>query len=162
VIADSLHAIVEEGEVAALMNKAREATKDLSQLDRVLGKAFREANPSEAVLYQQINSFNATDRSNLVGTYAENKYTAQQLAAVGVPTMFVAGQDDILFPIDAIRAVQEQVEGSFIVEFDACGHSAFFEKPIEFNDTVLSFLQMCGLEPVSDKALSNSAGYEKV
>jgi hypothetical protein len=57
--------------------------------------------------------------------------------------------------------VQAQVTDSFIVEFDHCGHSAFFEKPIEFNDSLLSFLQMAGLEPRSDKALINSSGYVK-
>jgi len=112
-------------------------------------------------VYQQLNSFNNTDRSDLVGQYANEKVSPEQLAAINVPIMFLAGQDDILFPIEAIRLVQEQVEGSFIVEFDNCGHSAFFEKPIEFNDSLLSFFQMAGLDPLSDKALSNSSGYVK-
>lgn len=162
VIADSLHAIEESGEVVTLMDKARTVTKDLSQLERVLGESFKRDNPIETVLYQQINSFNDTDRSNLTGAYANTSYTTSQLADLEGPILFVAGQEDILFPIEAIRLVQQKVEGSFIVELDACGHSAFFEKPVEFNDTVLSFLQLCGLEPTSDKALSNSAGYEKI
>lgn len=161
VIADSLHALVESDDVEKLMNNAREATANLSQLARVLGKNFYDENPEAALLYQQLNSFNNTERSNLVGEYADEKVSTEQLAAINVPIMFLAGQDDILFPIEAIRLVQEQVEDSFIVEFDNCGHSAFFEKPIEFNDSLLSFLQMAGLAPISDKALSNSSGYVK-
>jgi len=161
VIADSLHGLVESDDVADLMNSARAKTANLSQLARVLGKSYYDENPEAALLYQQLNSFNNTDRSNLVGQYAETKVTAQALAAISAPIMFLAGQDDILFPIEAIRLVQEQVTDSFIVEFDNCGHSAFFEKPIEFNDSLLSFFQMAGLTPLSDRALSNASGYVK-
>lgn len=161
VIADSLHGLVESDDVAILMNTARENTADLSQLQRVLGKSYYDENPQAALLYQQLNSFNNTERSNLVGQYAKKKVSPAELAAIQVPIMFLAGQDDIVFPIEAIRLVQEQVTDSFIVEFDHCGHSAFFEKPIEFNDSLLSFLQMAGLEPLSDKALSNASGYVK-
>jgi len=161
VIADSLHGLVESDEVTVVMDAVRKNTKNLNQLERVLGKEFQDNNPDEAILYQQINSFNNTNRSNLIGVYADEKVTSEQLAALNIPVMFLAGQDDILFPIDAIRLVQEQVEGSFIVEFDNCGHSAFFEKPIEFNDSLSSFLAMVGFEPANGSVLSNSAGYEK-
>jgi len=161
IIADSLHGLVESDEVAKIMDESRSQTKNLSQIDRVLGKSFAIKNPDQAVLYQQINSFNKTERSNLVGQYADTKFTPEQLANTHVPVMFVAGQDDILFPIDAIRLVQEQVAGSFIVEFDDCGHSAFYEKPTEFNDTALTFLQMAGLKPLKKSVHSNSAGYQK-
>lgn len=163
IIADSLHGLVESSDVSSLMDSARAQTKDLSQLERVLGQAYKLAQPDGACLYQAINSFNQTDRSNLVGSYGSALVSpealAEQMAQVGAPVMFLAGQDDILFPIEAIRLVQEQMAGSFLVEFDACGHSAFYEKPVEFNDSVLSFMQMAGLEPVTDAALSNSAGY---
>ncbi|WP_076414527.1 alpha/beta fold hydrolase [Shewanella sp. UCD-KL12] len=162
IIADSLHGLVESGEVKNIMDQARENTANMSQIERVLGNNFAQNNPGEAILYQQLNSFNCTDRSNLTGVYAMDKFTAEQLAQTGVLTMFLAGQDDILFPIEAIRLVQEQVEGSFIVEFDDCGHSAFFEKPTDFNDSVLSFLQMAGLAPTSGSVHSNSAGYASV
>ena len=159
VIADSLHGLVESDDVKCLMDKARADTKNLTQITRVLGKKYVDESPESAFLYQQLNSFNSVDRRTLVGKYASEKIAAEQLSAINVPIMFLAGQDDILFPIEAIRLMQVQVDNSFIVEFDNCGHSAFFEKPVEFNDSLLSFLQMAGLEPKSDKALSNSSGY---
>lgn len=159
VIADSLHGLTETDDIANIMNEARQATKNLSQLERVLGAAFRTENTAETVLYQQINSFNATDKSNLQGVYSEQKLTPLQLSGLNVPVMFIAGQDDILFPIDAIRLMQEQVHGSFIVEFDHCGHSAFYERAQEFNDSVLTFLQIAGLNPGSNSVHSNASGY---
>ncbi|GGD61163.1 alpha/beta fold hydrolase [Lacimicrobium alkaliphilum] len=158
-IADSLHGLEENAQVAEIMDKARAETAQLSQLDRVLGAAFKQQNPQLAMLYSQISSFNHTDKSNLTGQYADNKVSPQQLGKHDFPILFVAGQDDILFPIEAIRMVQEQVPDSFIVEFDHCGHSAFFEKPVEFNDSLLSFLQMAELAPLNQSVHSNSAGY---
>lgn len=162
VIADSLHGLVESENVKMIMAQARKNTANLCQLDRVLGASFKQNHPAQALLYQQINSFNQTDRSNLVGEYAQTQVEPSTLASLNVPIMFLAGQDDILFPIEAIRLVQEQINGSFIVEFDDCGHSAFFEKPIEFNDSLSSFLQMVGFEPDNVSVLSNSSGYIKV
>lgn len=161
VIADSLHGLEESADVAAIMDKARTDTDQLSQLERVLGNHVKENDPAAAMLYQQINSFNATNRGSLSGQYAPEKVTPQQLAETGVPIMFIAGQNDVLFPIDAIRLVQEQVAGSFIVEFDNCGHSAFYERASEFNDSVLSLLQMAGLKAVKS-AHTNASGYQKV
>lgn len=161
VIADSIHGLVESDDVATIMDQARLNTKNLSQLERVLGEAYRQENHAGTVLYQQINSFNATDKSNLVGEYASEKVSPQALADLGIAVMFISGQDDILFPIDAVRLVQEQVANSFIVEFDNCGHSAFYERAQEFNDSVLSFLQMAGLNPSSNSAHSNASGYVK-
>ncbi|ALS97060.1 alpha/beta fold hydrolase [Lacimicrobium alkaliphilum] len=158
-IADSLHGLKEDAQVAEIMDKARAETAQLSQLDRVLGAEFKQANPTQALLYRQISSFNQTDKTNLSGQYAAQKVAPQQLGELGFPVLFVAGQDDILFPIEAIRLVQEQVPNSFIVEFDHCGHSAFFEKPVEFNDSLLSFLQMAELQPLNQSVHSNSAGY---
>lgn len=157
VIADSLHGIVESDSVSQLMDKAREKTSGLSQLERVLGEKFREENTAEALLYSQINCFNATDRSNLSGSYG-SQHSPEEIAALGVPTMFIAGMEDILFPIEAIRLVQEQVAGSFLVEVYQAGHSAFYERPQEFNDSVASLLQMAGLKP-QKSAHSNAAGY---
>ncbi|MEW6999365.1 alpha/beta fold hydrolase [Colwelliaceae bacterium BS250] len=162
VIADSLHGLTETADIANIMNEARNNTGDLSQLERVLGASFRAEHTAETLLYQQINSFNATDKSNLQGTYSEHKVTPQQVSDLSVPVMFIAGQDDILFPIAAIRLMQEQVGGAFIVEFDHCGHSAFYERAQEFNDSVLTFLQMAGLNPSSNSVHSNAAGYAAV
>ena len=161
VIADSLHAFIEPEDVKAIMDKARLATADLPQLDRVLSAKFRERNPSEALLYSELNSFNATDRRSLKGEYAV-RTTPEDFAALHIPTLFIAGMEDVLFPIDAVRTLQERVPGSFLVEVYEAGHSAFFERPSEFNDSVLSFLAVAGVKGVKPAAHSNVAGYTPI
>ncbi len=156
VLAASLHAIAEDGEVAALMDAARLATDDLDQLDRVLDPVFREASPTQAALYSAIASFNRTDRHSLTGAWPAR--LAPETVGGGRPVLFLAGTRDPLFPIAAIRCVQARVPGSFLVEVDA-GHSVFFEHATEFNDSVLSFLAACGIRGRRRSAHSNAAGY---
>lgn len=138
VVADSLHALVESPAVAAIMDAARAATADLGQIDRVLGRRVREEDPTAAILYRQINSFNAVTRHNLAGRF--QRHAPGDLAATGVPVHFIAGTEDVLFPPEAIRLVHQEVRGSSLVEIPDTGHSAFYESPHVFNSAVLAAL----------------------
>lgn len=156
-ICDSLHGIVESGEVKAIMDAARAKTADLSQVERVLGAG---AAPDLAALYSQIASFNAASRHDLTGRF--DARPAADLGGNGYPVLFLSGVDDILFPIEAVRLVQAGVPGSFLVEVNDAGHSAFLEAPVQFNDTILSLLQMAGHVGKAGAAHSNAAGYVAV
>ena len=153
-ICDSLHGIAESAEVAAIMDAARARSGAMDQIDRVLGAgAPREL----AVLYGQIASFNAADRHSLTGQF--DARPAADLGGKGFPILFLCGFGDILFPVEAMRLVQAEVPGSFLVEINDAGHSAFLEQPVPFNDTILSLLQMAGHVGKSGPAHSNAAGY---
>ncbi|MGX5714047.1 alpha/beta fold hydrolase [Sphingopyxis terrae subsp. ummariensis] len=156
-ICDSLHGIVESGEVKAIMDAARAKTADLSQVERVLGAG---AAPDLAALYSQIASFNAASRHNLTGRF--DARPAADLGGKGFPILFLSGVNDIIFPIEAVRLVQAGVPGSFLVEVNDAGHSAFLEAPVQFNDTILSLLQMAGHVGKVGAAHSNAAGYVPV
>lgn len=156
-ICDSLHGIAEMGEVKAIMDAARAKTAALSQIERVLGAGA----PSElAVLYRQIASFNAADRHSLTGRFEARP--AAELGGKGFPILFLCGVEDIIFPIEAVRLAQAEVANSFLVEVNDAGHSAFLEAPTQFNDTILSLLQMAGHVGKAGAAHSNAAGYVPV
>jgi pimeloyl-ACP methyl ester carboxylesterase len=154
-IVDSLHGIEESGEVATIMNAARSETEDLSQIERVLGPG---AEQEIAVLYSAISSFNKVDRHSLTGQFAT--VSPEAIGELGCPVLFLVGEHDKLFPPKAVELVQEKVPGSFLVEVSGAGHSAFLERPVEFNDTVLSLLQMAGHVGASGVKHSNTQGYE--
>ncbi|WP_411340535.1 alpha/beta hydrolase [Sphingopyxis sp. J-6] len=156
-ICDSLHGIVESGDVKAIMDAARAKTATLSQVERVLGAGTA---PELAALYRQIASFNAADRHSLTGRFEARP--AAELGGKGFPILFLSGVDDILFPIEAVRLVQAEVPGSFLVEVNDAGHSAFLEASTQFNDTILSLLQMAGHVGKAGAAHSNAAGYVPV
>ena len=156
-ICDSLHGIAESSEVKTIMDDARAKTAAMGQVERVLGAgAPREL----AALYRQIASFNAVDRHSLAGSF--DARPAADLGGKGFPTLFLSGVDDILFPIEAVRLAQAEVQGSFLVEVNDAGHSAFLEAPVQFNDTILSLLQMAGHVGQAGAAHSNAAGYVAV
>ena len=156
-ICDSLHGIAESAEIKTIMDAARANTADLAQIERVLGaNAPREL----AALYRQIASFNIADRHNLAGRF--DARPAADLGGKGVPILFLCGAEDRLFPIEAVRVAQAEVAGSFLVEINDAGHSAFLEAPTQFNDTILSLLQMAGHVGKAGAAHSNAAGYVAV
>lgn len=156
-ICDSLHGIAEGAAVKAIMDAARTKTGVMDQIDRVLGaRAPRDL----AMLYRQIASFNAVDRHNLTGRFTARP--AADLAGKGFPILFLCGTEDVIFPIEAVRLVQDEVAGSFLVEVNDVGHSAFLEAPVQFNDTILSLLQMAGHVGKGGAAHSNTAGYAPV
>ena len=156
-ICDSLHGVVESPAVKAIMDAARTNTAAMDQIDRVLGAA---APRDLAMLYRQIASFNAVDRHSLTGQFAARP--AADLTGKGFPILFLCGTEDVIFPIEAVRLVQEEVAGSFLVEVNDVGHSAFLEAPTQFNDTILSLFQMAGHVGKGGAAHSNTAGYARV
>lgn len=159
-ICDSLHGIAETTEVKAVMDAARQRTRDLDQIDRVLGAAARKADPALAMLYRQIASFNSADRKTLGGNLQPRP--AADLGGKGFPVLFLCGYDDILFPVEAVRLVQQEVAGSFLVEVIDAGHSAFLEQSVQFNDTILTLLQMAGHVGSAKISHSNAPGYVPV
>ena len=66
------------------------------------------------------------------------------LAALRVPTLFVVGSDDALFPPVVIREAAAQVPGARVVEIADAGHSPYFEQPEDWNRAVLGFLEEHG------------------
>ncbi len=156
-ICDSLHGIAESDGVKAILKAARARTAELDQISRVMGT---DAQQELAALYSQIASFNAVDRRTLTGDF--DARPAVELGGKGFPVLFLAGVEDILFPIEAVRLAQAEVPGSFLVEINEAGHSAFLEQPAQFNDTILSLLQMTGHVSGSGAVHSNTAGYISV
>ena len=161
VLADTMVGFKEPEDIREYMVEARAKTETLSQVERVLGPRVREKEPEKALLYTQIAGFNAVNRKTLKGSLART-YSPEDLAATGVPVLFVVGLDDVLFPPKAVKVIQARVKGSFLVEIAGAGHSAYYESPAEFNDSVLSFLQAVGVKGVARAGHSNAPGYTPV
>ena len=144
VLADTLAGLSLSGPVESMMEDVRQATEGLSQLDRVVSKGYRLRNPVGAELYLQNTSFNIARRSNLRGAFPQGP-TPEELAALNVPILFLVGQEDVLFPSKAVRAVHELVPGSSFVEVADAAHSIYWEQPDVFNHTVRRFLESAGV-----------------
>jgi 3-oxoadipate enol-lactonase len=143
VMADTLGGITQTGPLADRLANLARATRDLPQLDRVLAPQFPKRHPAQAELYLQLASFNTINRFNLRGSPGSAPSPAD-MEKLGVPILFLVGQEDVLYPPDVIRMVHEAIPGSKLAVVPDAGHSVYFESPDVFNHEVLSFLRSCG------------------
>lgn len=138
VLADTLVGLDLPQDMAARMREVAARTANLSQIERVLGPTFTRAQPASAFLYTSLASFNDTSVRTLRGEQPLTSLDA--LDACGVPTLFVAGVEDVLFPAEEIRRAQSLMRGAEFLEIAGAGHSAYFEAPHVFNEAVFAWL----------------------
>jgi pimeloyl-ACP methyl ester carboxylesterase len=142
-LCDTLVAMQLPESIRDYMAGVETATRELSQAERVLGPQTRTADPERTLLYLQIASFNTYRLRTLPGSMKPR--TPEELAQTGIPTTFIVGSDDVLFPPKAVKTVHEHVPGSQYIEIPGAGHSAYFEQHRAFNDYLLEFLAQLGL-----------------
>jgi 3-oxoadipate enol-lactonase len=134
VLADTLMGFALPDDIRDFMADLTRRAAQWSQLERVLGATFKQENPAFSLLYTQLASFNQVNVRTLKGVQKEN--APEMLAATRVPTLFLTGEEDVLFPPHAVQAVQRRVTASRFVSIRKSGHSAYFEQPDVFNQIV--------------------------
>ena len=135
---DSLAGVKLEEPHASAYAQIAKQTYDLSQAERVLGRTTLANDAERTLLYLQIASFNSVSLKTVKGTPAS--WTPKELAATGVPVLFVVGEEDVICPPMFVRVMHEGVTGSKYAEIKRAGHSAYFEQPVDFNRVVLDFV----------------------
>ncbi|HEV7577930.1 MAG TPA: alpha/beta hydrolase [Caldimonas sp.] len=143
VLADTLVGLSLPAPLSERMAVLTERNASLTQVQRVLGPTFVAAHPALATLYTALASFNRYNVRTLPGV--GEKHTLADLAATKVPLLFVVGEEDVLFPPAEVKAAQLATPGSSFVELPQAGHSAYFETPVAFNDTVLGWIASAGV-----------------
>ena len=136
--ADSLAGVVLPEPHAARLAENNASTRELSQLERVLGPQICREDPARAFLYLQIASFNAVALKTVRGRAPP--WSPAALAATRIPVLFVVGEQDIICPPPFIAVLHAVVPGSQLVSIPGAGHSAYFEAPALFNQHLLDFL----------------------
>jgi pimeloyl-ACP methyl ester carboxylesterase len=144
VMADTLVGVTLPPEIRARQQANGEATRDLSQLERVVARTFPQRNPAMAELYLQVASFNKSNanRFNMAGSMQAEPITIEQVVAAGkqVPMLFLVGQEDVLQLPDVVKAASEMVPGAEYAVVPDAGHSVYWEQPEVFNNRVHDFL----------------------
>ena len=105
-----------------------------------VGTQLLEEDLAQSFLYGQLGSL--TDPPSplevievLMGT--DNTDRAWE---VSVPTLFVVGENDPIFPPSLIEGAASFIAGSRVAVVGDTGHSPYFERPREWNDIVSRFL----------------------
>ena len=73
--------------------------------------------------------------------YMHNLSLAPLLARVNIPTRIVWGREDRLAPVECGHLFQQAIPGADLVVIDNCGHLPQMEKPEEFLQAAMPFLE---------------------
>jgi len=77
-----------------------------------------------------INLVKATSKHNL----------NDRVSNIKCPTLIIVGEEDILIPLKYSKILHEKIKESELITIKNCGHVPSLEKPAEFNEIVLRFL----------------------
>jgi pimeloyl-ACP methyl ester carboxylesterase len=146
VLADTPGGLVTPGVLAAAARIGADAASRGIRGNAALAPDYPARRPDMAFLYDQISGLNAGFEPALLARLfdAEGRVDPERLAGFAVPTLLLAGEQDQLFPPEALCEVADLVPGARIERFPGVGHSVYFEAPERFNSAVADFLSGVG------------------
>jgi 3-oxoadipate enol-lactonase len=106
---------------------------------RTYAPHFPQEQPAQAFLYEQIRALNPPRRE-----VPAPGPTVEQVRALRTPTLLIVGEHDVIAPPALMKMFQGYLPHARLAEVAGAGHSVYFEKPAEFNRTVLEFLAEVG------------------
>ena len=110
---------------------------------RALTEHFIKTEPSRTLLYEQIGLLNPPRERSAVSSIFRNLDgpSAKQLRSFATPTLFIVGDQDLIFPPEIISKCHDLVPNSKLEVIENGAHACHFEHPDIFNNHVTSFLQ---------------------
>jgi pimeloyl-ACP methyl ester carboxylesterase len=105
-----------------------------------LSPGFQSREPELCFLYDQISGHNSGFSPRLLGQLASVRIDPAELASHSTSTLVISGEEDALFPTEAIREVAGLIPGAELRTIPGSGHSPYYEVPQVFNAIVDEFL----------------------
>lgn len=135
-------ATIASDESSRLAAELADETASLPLETRAVAHDYPAKNPNGNFLYNKISGFNVNmDRALLVRMREPDVVTSPaQLIDYGVPTLFITGDKDAIFPPRLIHLVASYVPGARVLNLGDTGHSSYFEIPDTFNEAVGAFI----------------------
>ena len=122
-------------EMAKAVERAQANAEDGGQT-MMVGPDFIASNPNGLFLYQQVRGLNPpleTGGTALTFGVDQGAVAVDDLAALTMPVIFLAGELDAIIPAPLIKAASEHVPAARYVEVPRGGHSVYWELPDQFN-----------------------------
>ena len=109
-----------------------------------LGTELCNHDPAKAFLYQQLGGAGYGGVGNapahVVQSLAATGWDDEAVGAYAGPVLLISGSDDALFPPSMVADVATRFRAATMTVIDGAGHSAYFERPSEWNATLNGFL----------------------
>ena len=136
-------------EVRARQDAHRQSTLGrLSLARRALSPRLRRERPDLVYLYRLLGRLNPPRPRDFLAPIPNYRgSSAEALAALGIPILFLVGEEDTITPPEIVRLAHQQVSGSQFDVVAEAGHSAYFERAAAFNARVGRFLAEAGWLP---------------
>jgi pimeloyl-ACP methyl ester carboxylesterase len=83
----------------------------------------------------------------LIRTHNES-LMLDKLPLIKAPTLLLHGAEDRIFSLDHAAHAQNLIPNANLVVFPHCGHSPHIEKPAEFNNATIKFLDISNRTPI--------------
>ncbi len=130
-------------EIAQVWNAALQAVGGLpAGVHPAAGVRMARDAPALHFLYTQINGLNPARSLSALGTLlgAAGAPTAADAARLGIPVLFIAGEEDVVIPPRMLSIAGAYFPNTRLELVPAAGHSVYFERPAIFNEIVERFL----------------------
>lgn len=115
---------------------------------RAFSARLRRERPELAHLYRLIGRLNPPRPSDFLAPIPGYRgSSAQALAGLEIPILFLVGEEDTVTPPDIVRMAHRLVPGSEFDVIEGAGHSAYFERAEAFNRRVGAFLDRALASP---------------
>jgi pimeloyl-ACP methyl ester carboxylesterase len=144
---DSLHALVISTSFGGLADagfaefRKRHIRPDLMTLptvERELGATYRLNDP------EGVQRFHAMEQGSYKAAGGRQAHrqptTLSRLETMQVPTLVIAGDEDLYAPPPVMRLFADRISGAQFKVLQGVGHSAYWEKPSQWNEMVSRFL----------------------
>jgi pimeloyl-ACP methyl ester carboxylesterase len=105
---------------------------------RELGPSYRTESPEGVA--EWLRTLEVAGGEHLVRQQPYLSITLPMLESLRVPTLVLAGDADLLAPPALMRLLASRIPGSEFATIPEAGHSAHWERPDHWYETVLSFL----------------------
>ncbi len=111
-------------------------------LARAIWSRYADQNPQMAFLYRQIQRLNPTRPADFLALQPGYRGSfSGALSESGVPVLFLVGEHDAITPPHIVERAAALVAGARFRVIPEAGHSAYFERPQEFNGAISAFIQ---------------------
>lgn len=111
-------------------------------IEAAAGARMAKEQPALHYLYREIDDFTTPEFKSKIGPGVANVPTRplSWLARIGLPTLFIVGEEDVLFPAIIAEAAASVLPMAKVVSVPQAGHSVYFERAATFNTIVDEFL----------------------
>jgi 3-oxoadipate enol-lactonase len=139
---------MDDPEIAREQAKLREMSKGglVNILTLAYAAGFPAHDPVRHFLYQQISGLNTHVPANLLSVLLNTRHRVDTIVTRRIPTMLLVGEEDALAPAHVMEMMSRKIPQSRFVKIPGAGHSAYFEKPDDFNRIVAGFLIETGVQ----------------